>query len=140
MKALSTGPNTKQNQAQKWFRLIYGGALIAGMVLIMLSPWNSSARERIEVITIHAKRYEFAPAEITLIAGKPVKLVFIADDVGHGISVEGLLSDLNFDPGEAATAIITPPKPGDFAGGCSRYCGTGHRGMTFIIHVKEPGA
>jgi hypothetical protein len=46
------------------------------------------------VITIHAKRNEFVPAEITLTAGKPVKLVFVADDAAHGISVDGLLSDL----------------------------------------------
>lgn len=127
----------KCSQAAKVFRLVCVNVLIAAMAVIMLPTMNGYAGGKVPVITIHAKRYEFVPAEITITAGEPVKLVFIADDVAHGMSVDGLLSDLNIDPGKPTAVVITPSKIGDFAGECSRYCGAGHERMKFVIHVLE---
>ncbi len=137
MKAPGTGLKTKWSQTSKLFKLIYASALIAAMAVILLPTTNGYAGEDTPVITIHAKRYEFVPAEITLTVGKPVKLIFIADDVKHGISIEGLLSDLDIDPGEPAAIVVTPSKVGDLAGECSRYCGAGHERMHFVVHVVQ---
>lgn len=137
MKAPATQSKAKHNQVSTLFKLIHVNALMVAMFVIVLPPPDGYAGEQTPVITIHAKRYEFVPAEITVAAGKPVKLVFVADDVGHGISVDGLFSDLNILPGKPTAVVITPSKAGDFAGECSRYCGSGHERMKFVVHVVE---
>jgi cytochrome c oxidase subunit II len=58
-----------------------------------------------------------------------------SDDVPHGVVVEGLGIDLNFEKKHSKEVIITPLEVGDFEGRCSRYCGSGHRAMTLIVHV-----
>ena len=114
---------------------------IAGtmMVLAVLSLHQACAantKHHIPVITIHAKRYKFQPSEITLKQGETVRLIFIADDVPHGITVKGLGLDLELPRHQAREKVLTPLTIGDFSGGCSRYCGNGHDRMTFVIHVR----
>lgn len=114
-------------------------ALIASTLILaaMMDShvFQASAESKAPVITIRARRYEFIPSAITLKVGQPVKLVFISDDVSHGISVEGLLSDVNIMREKPREVEITPSKVGDFEGECSRYCGVGHDRMKFLIHV-----
>ncbi|HEX4022157.1 MAG TPA: cupredoxin domain-containing protein [Acidobacteriaceae bacterium] len=112
--------------------------IIAAVILtVMVSPLLSRgyAEAKISIFTIHARRYEFLPSEITLKVGQRVKLIFISDDITHGISVEGLLLDLNIRRNKPTEIEITPSKAGDFEGECSRYCGVGHDRMKFSIHV-----
>jgi cytochrome c oxidase subunit 2 len=41
-------------------------------------------------IVVHAKRFAFSPAEITVKKGETVTLVFVSDDVAHGLSLPAL--------------------------------------------------
>jgi len=86
---------------------------------------------------IHAMRYAFRPAAITLRQGEPVRLIFITDDVPHGLSIVDLGIDVNIEKKKPGQVILTPKEVGDFSGRCSWYCGAGHRGMTFQIHVTQ---
>lgn len=128
---------TRRGNALKISRLVYFSALIAAVAALISPTMQGYTQDDMPVITVHAKRYEFVPAEITLTAGKPVKLVFITDDVAHGIAIDGLLPDRNIEPGRPETVTITPSKAGDFSGECSRYCGEGHERMKFLVHVVE---
>jgi cytochrome c oxidase subunit II len=128
---------TKSGSASKISRPAYCSALIVAMAVLMFPAIHGYTQDDTPAITIHAKRYEFVPAEITLTAGKPVKLIFIADDVAHGIAIEGLLPDRDINPGKPETVILTPSKAGDFPGECSLYCGAGHERMKFLVHVVE---
>jgi cytochrome c oxidase subunit II len=123
--------------ARKIFRAAHINALMIAMAALILPTAHGNTQQDMPVITIHARRYEFVPSSITLLAGKPAKLVFIADDVAHGIAIEGLLPDRNINPGQPETVILTPSKAGDFPGVCSRYCGAGHERMKFLVHVVE---
>lgn len=87
------------------------------------------------VIVIHAKRFAFVPSQITLEAGKPVHLVFVTNDVTHGIAVPGLGIDMPIWRFRSNQIVITPATAGDFKGECTRYCGVGHDKMKFVIHV-----
>lgn len=87
------------------------------------------------VIVIHAKRFAFTPSQITLEAGKAVRLVFVTEDVTHSIAVPGLGIDLPIWRNRSNQIVIAPAATGDFAGGCTRYCGIGHDKMKFVIHV-----
>lgn len=97
---------------------------------------GAAADPPMPTVTVHAVRYTFEPAEITLKAGQPVRLVFIADDVAHGIAVPDLGIEAELPKHKAQVFILTPKVAGDFAGECSKYCGTGHNDMRFLVHVQ----
>jgi cytochrome c oxidase subunit II len=111
-------------------------AVVAILLAFVFPALNlAHAKPHEPTITIHAKRFEFDPPEITLKQGQPVKLVFISNDVPHGIAVDGLGIHMDFRKNHPAHAVVTPLTTGDFVGRCSVYCGTGHDMMKLVIHV-----
>ena len=56
----------------------------------VLAPFEVFAQEPKQVIEIHAHRYAFSPAEITLKPGETAVLRLISDDVPHSLLVPGL--------------------------------------------------
>jgi cytochrome c oxidase subunit 2 len=93
-----------------------------------------SAARRIEVT---AKRFEFAPAEITLKKGEPVTLALKSADVAHGIRFRELGVSVNVAKGQTSEVTFTPDKTGTFVGHCSVFCGGGHGSMMLTLHVVE---
>jgi plastocyanin len=63
------------------------------------------AQEAARTIEIHAKRFSFSPAEITIKKGETVKLVITSDDVTHSL----LIPDLHVN----ATTKKDHPADGD---------------------------
>lgn len=112
--------------------LAFGG--MAAVVLLCCAP-GLSAGSATRTVTVHAIRYEFDPAEITLKKGETVQLIFVADDVPHGIAIDGLGIDVDLPKHKPQAVTFTPSAAGDFDGECSKYCGTGHSDMTFTVHV-----
>ena len=70
--------------------------------------------ESVRTITVHAKRYKFLPAEITVSKGEPVRLILISDDVDHGLAVRDLGAPIGFSAGSLHGAHLAafPHKPG----------------------------
>jgi cytochrome c oxidase subunit 2 len=114
---------------------VTAAAIVIVMSLTSSFSRHGDAETKMLVITVQARRYEFNPSEITLKRGQKVKLIFVSDDVPHGVVVEGLGIDLDIETKHSKEVIITPLEVGDFEGRCSRYCGPGHRAMTLIVHV-----
>lgn len=112
-------------------RLKSGFLLLCAVVI--LTP-ASFAKDR-KVITIHAKRYAFVPAEITLHKGQTSNLLLISDDVPHGLAVKELGIHADIVKGSPVKVTVTPLETGDFHGACSRFCGSGHKSMDLTIHV-----
>ena len=102
--------------------------------LISATALAQSPTRRIE---IHAKRFSFTPAEITLEKGEAVTLVLTSDDVPHSLRVDGLHINGAMTKGHITEVNITPEETGDFKGKCGRFCGSGHGSMLFVIHVVE---
>lgn len=100
-------------------------------------PRRADSQQAGTTVIIHARRYAFVPNAITLKKGQTAKLVLISDDVHHGLAVRGLGIRSDILPGHRVEAVVTPTQVGDFAGGCSVYCGSGHRDMEFVVHVVE---
>ena len=86
-------------------------------------------------ITIHAKKYAFIPAEITLKKDQTVTLLLVSDDVSHGLAVSGLGIRSDMLKGIPTAVTLTPRQSGDFPGKCSHFCGVGHGSMKFTVHV-----
>ena len=93
-----------------------------------------SAPRRIE---IHAQRFSFVPAEITINKGETVTLALTSDDVPHSLLVEGLHINSTITKGHITEVNLSPETTGDFKGRCGRFCGSGHGSMLFVIHVVE---
>ncbi|HCT60891.1 MULTISPECIES: cupredoxin domain-containing protein [Acidobacterium] len=110
----------------------YVAVVFAGVIL--LCPGYAVAK--MPVIVVHARRFAFVPAQITLRVGQPVRLVFVSDDVTHSITIPGLGIDLPIRRGYPAEIVVTPSRRGDFRGECTHYCGAGHDRMKFVVHVK----
>jgi cytochrome c oxidase subunit 2 len=105
---------------------------ICGLVI------SADAREpAIPQVYVHARKFSFTPAEITLKKGRTVRLVLISEDVTHGLTVTGLNIQAEIMKGHRTEVLVTPTEVGDFPGSCSVYCGSGHRDMEFMVHVVE---
>ncbi len=105
------------------------------LTTINLTQLAQSKQESPSRIVVHAKRYAFSPAEITLKRDKTTKMILISDDVPHGLTVEALGIHAQMVPGHHIEVVIKPKEAGDFSGACSVYCGSGHRDMEFVVHV-----
>ena len=101
-------------------------------------PAESPIPPTAQTITIHAKKFEFIPAEITLKKGETVKLELTSDDVHHSLLVKGLGINGDMKKGKITEVTITPEETGDFKGECGVFCGMGHKKMRFIVHVVNP--
>jgi cytochrome c oxidase subunit 2 len=98
-------------------------------------PMDAAEQQPTRTIEVHAKQFKFEPAEITLKRGETVKLVLISDDVPHGLAVAGLAIHADMVKGQPVSLVVTPKEVGDFPGRCSKFCGSGHRDMHFMVHV-----
>lgn len=88
------------------------------------------------VIDITAKRFEFAPPEITLKKGETVTLRLRSLDVTHGFFQRALGIDLEIVPGKTAEVTLTPQVPGRYLTICDHFCGSGHGNMKMTIVVE----
>ena len=95
------------------------------------------AEDQPRVIEIHAKRFSFMPAEITLTKGERVTLSLIADDTVHGLLIPDLGVNVTLPKGKVTKVDVTPQEVGTLHGQCSHFCGVGHASMVFSVEVKE---
>jgi cytochrome c oxidase subunit II len=102
--------------------------------LLATSAFAQSSTRRIE---IHARRFSFTPAEITVEKGETVTLALTSDDVPHSLLIEGLNINSTITKGHVTEVTLTPETAGEFKGRCGRFCGSGHGSMVFIVHVVE---
>jgi cytochrome c oxidase subunit 2 len=105
--------------------------------LFFVSTQTVPAAGQQKTIEIHAKRFAFSPAEITVKKGETVTLSLISDDVAHSLLIEGLHVNAAVSKGHPSQVTITPDKTGDFPGRCGKFCGVGHGEMRFVVHVTE---
>jgi cytochrome c oxidase subunit II len=112
-------------------------AVLAASVLLLMLSGISIAEQPAKTITIHAKRFAFDPAEITVKKGEEVKLSLVSDDVPHSLVVKELNINAPIAKNKPTEISFTPEKTGDFKGVCGRFCGTGHGSMKFMVHVTE---
>jgi cytochrome c oxidase subunit 2 len=115
-------------------RLSIAAALLVCGVFMQAA---AAAQEAARTIEIHAKRFSFSPAEITLKKGETVKLVVTSDDVTHSLLIPDLHVDVPTTKDHPGEVTITPDKVGDFKGRCGHVCGPGHGSMKFVVHVKN---
>jgi cytochrome c oxidase subunit II len=108
-------------------------AFAAGALLALAAP--ARAQEP-RVVEISARRFEFAPAEITLRKGERVTLRLRSLDVTHGFFQKALGIDATIEPGKVTEVSLTPPAAGRYLTICDHFCGSGHGNMKMTIVVE----
>src|ERR1700741_2659029 len=89
--------------------------------LLAQIPAVLHAQEAGSTIEIHARRFSFDPAEITVKQGQTVTLHLISDDVPHSLLIKDLGVNQEVSKGHPADVTFTPNNVGDFKGKCGRF-------------------
>ena len=128
--------------------------LIASSTVPTCSAQSAASAEGVQVITVTAKRYEFAPAPIRVKQGTKVRLNITALDHAHGFKISpvpeggktGGESGLVFsspqdctkiEKGQTATVEFVAQKAGTYPFRCCVVCGFHHHSMKGEL-VVEP--
>jgi cytochrome c oxidase subunit II len=113
-------------------------ALFAAMLARAQEPTPAPVGEP-RRITITAKKYEFNPSKVELVAGEPVEIVFHAEDATHGFTCKELgVEKVVVEKGKTETFKLTAEKPGTYEFKCAKWCGFGHGKMKGEIVVTAP--
>jgi cytochrome c oxidase subunit II len=112
---------------------------LALLTLTMAFSTSSFVRadEPVRTIDITAKRFEFAPNQITLKKGETVKLRLTSADVMHGFFQRAFKIDEMIEPGKTTEVTITPQVAGTFTTICDHFCGVNHGSMKMTFVVTE---
>ena len=110
-----------------------------GIVLATVAAKTNLAGAAVnpKVIEISAKRFQFAPSEITLKKGEPVILRLTSTDRVHGFMSRPFKMDTDISPDKTTDIAVTPATAGNFTIMCDHYCGTGHSNMKLKVTVVQ---
>ncbi len=107
------------------FLIVVAFAILGLLALVV--PWPglllSTGEREIHVL---ARDYAYAPGVLRVPQGQRVTLVLEAEDVTHGLYLDGYDVDLVAVPGRASRATFVADRPGKFRLRCSKVCGTLH--------------
>lgn len=116
-----------------WIMTLAAFAVLGGNGILHIGNAQGTG----QTIEIHARRFDFSPAEITLKKGETATIKLISDDVPHSLVVKELGINKEVSKGHPEEVTVTPDKAGDFHGKCGRFCGSGHGSMGLTVHVQE---
>ena len=111
-------------------------ALAAAAAILVVLAARVGADEAPRTIAVSAKRFEFAPNQITLKKGEPVTLRVTSEDVTHGFFSRQLKIDADLAPGQTAEVPLTPAAAGTYTIICDHFCGAQHGNMKLTVVVE----
>jgi cytochrome c oxidase subunit II len=116
--------------------LIVGGFLLLALP-VGLVPWPAAipAGGEREVL-VRARQYAYVPGVVRVTRGDRVTLVLEAEDVTHGLRVDGYGAEVVAVPGQRARTTFVADRPGKFQMRCSKVCGTLHPFMLGELIVE----
>jgi cytochrome c oxidase subunit 2 len=118
---------------------VAGTAHLLGPTLMSASRQDPATVSAPEIIEVIARKFEFVPARIDVMAGDRVRLVVSSEDGVHGIAIKKFkVSKVIPRGGETITIDFVASAAGTFPILCSEYCGEGHEEMagTLVVRAK----
>ena len=116
-----------------WKRWVILAGLALGVLFIPLPATATPPTDR--VVTITASRFEYSPAVIKVNPGDRVTVKLVANDVVHGLSIDGYNLATTAEPGQTASLSFIANRPGSFRFHCTITCGNLHPFMTGKLEV-----
>ena len=84
-----------------------------------------------------ALMFNFAPNEVRVPAGRPIRFRLTSTDVTHGFLITGTNANTMLVPGYISQFTTVFTKPGDYLIVCHEFCGNGHHIMSGRLIVEE---
>jgi cytochrome c oxidase subunit 2 len=84
-----------------------------------------------------ALMFAFAPNEVRVPAGRPIRFRLTSADVTHGFMISGTNANTMLMPGYISQLTTVFARPGDYLIVCHEFCGNGHHVMSGRIIVEE---
>ena len=84
-----------------------------------------------------ALMFSFAPNEVRVPAGRPIRFRLTSTDVTHGFLITGTNANTMLVPGYISQFTTVFTKPGDYLIVCHEFCGNGHHIMSGRLIVEE---
>jgi heme/copper-type cytochrome/quinol oxidase subunit 2 len=115
--------------------------VLLGIILVLILPVDSktipSAQQHID---LRASQFEFTPGRVLVNQGDTVTFTVRADDVVHGIYLDGYGIETRVVPGVAQQIAFTAYDSGKFKFRCSVSCGRLHPFMIgeLIVRPNQP--
>jgi cytochrome c oxidase subunit 2 len=81
--------------------------------------------------------FAFAPNDIRVPAGRPVRFRLTSVDVTHGFMISGTNANTMLMPGYISQFTTVFTRPGNYLVVCHEFCGNGHHVMFGRIIVEE---
>jgi cytochrome c oxidase subunit 2 len=134
--------------------------VIAGVLALFLLWWVIGFRQFVQIATpppnaldiyVVAKQWMWkfsygegpsAVEQLTVPAGRPVRLIMTSRDVIHSLYVPALRLKQDVIPGRYVTMWFTADKPGTYPIYCAEYCGVSHsrmRGELVVLSDEDYG-
>jgi cytochrome c oxidase subunit II len=121
----------------KHVKLLAAAAIVTFSLSSAIAVNAAGKSDEPQTIEIHAKKFAYAPAEITLVKGTTYKLHLTSDDVPHSLRIKALNLNGTMKPGTFNDVLFTPEQTGEFKADCGLYCGVGHTKMSLTVHVTD---
>jgi cytochrome c oxidase subunit 2 len=119
--------------------------LVVGFALgLPLAALGTLALDRSQnSVDVHVRMAEdggWLPGDLNAVAGEPLNLRLVSDDVMHGFAIGQMDTPaLDLPPGQVVKTTLTFERPGTYTYYCTRWCGLGHWRMRGTITVTgEP--
>jgi cytochrome c oxidase subunit 2 len=98
-----------------------------------------SADGHMEVIVL-AQMFSFAPSEIRVPAGRPIRFRLTSPDLIHGFQIVATNGNTMVVPGYVSQFTTVFNRPGTYLIVCNEYCGLGHHMMhgRLIVERGQP--
>ena len=84
-----------------------------------------------------AVMFTFAPNEVRVPAGRPIRFRLTSADVTHGFMISGTNANTMLMPGYISQFTTVFTRPGDYLIVCHEFCGNGHHIMSGRLIVEE---
>jgi cytochrome c oxidase subunit 2 len=123
------------NLGRKGVRIAATIAVLAAGSLVTYVA--AQAAPRAKVIKVVAKRFDYAPAHLTLKKGVPVVLELSTRDVFMGFNLPEFKVRADVVPEKVTRITFVPDKAGTFTFLCDVFCGTGHEQMQGTVTVVD---
>ncbi len=111
--------------------------VLAGMAVIVIFipiPANASAPTQ-RTFHLDARRFEYSPAILHVNPGDQVTIELTAEDVMHGLSIDGYDVETRAGPGKTSSITFIADKSGSFRFHCTVICGNMHPFMAGRLEV-----
>ena len=106
------------------------------IVIVLLIPLPAAATTPVErTFRIEASRFQYNPAVLRVNSGDRLTIELAAQDVVHGLSIEGYNLSMTADPGQTARLSFIADRSGTFHFRCTETCGNLHPFMSGKLEV-----